>query len=100
VALKDSIVLYVDAPVFLLEATVLAQAGALYIPEPVALAACGDTDCRATVRSIKPLLDESLPGTVRQAMLALHERILRAIQTIGHRETVLHLLYRSDAVPA
>ena len=78
VGLKDSIVLYVDAPLLLLEATVFSVAGSLYIPEPVALSACGASQCKVVIRSIKPFLDETLPAHVRQALLLLHERILSA----------------------
>jgi hypothetical protein len=99
VGLRNSIVLYVDAPILLLEATVFTVAGPLYVPEPVALADCGD-NCKAVVRSIKPLLDDTLPVSVRQAMLLLHERILTAIQAIGHREPVFQHAHRSDPVPA
>ena len=88
VGVKDSIVLYVDAPLLLLEATVFSVAASLYVPEPVALSASGVSQCKAVVRSIKPLLDETLPVTVRQALLLLHERILRAIQAVGQREAV------------
>jgi hypothetical protein len=99
VGLRNSIVLYVDAPILLLEATVFTLAGSLFVPEAVALADCGD-NCKAVVRSIKPLLDDTLPGTVRQAMLLLHERILKSIQTIGHREGVFQHAHRSEPVPA
>lgn len=98
--LRDGVVLYVDAPILLLEATVFTLAGSLYVPEPVALAACSDSDCKAVVRSIKPLLDDSLPTTVREAMLLLHERILKAIQTVGHREPVFHHAHRSEPAHA
>jgi hypothetical protein len=100
VGLRDGTVLYVDAPILLLEATVFTLAGSLYIPEPVALAASGDDECKAVVRSIKPLLDDSLPTTVREAMLLLHERILRAIQSIGHREPVFHHMHKREPVHA
>jgi hypothetical protein len=90
VGLRESIVLYVDAPILLLEATVFTIAGSLYVPEPVAVAARGENESKVVIRSIKPLLDDGLPGTVREAMLLLHERILKAIQMIGHREPVFH----------
>ena len=100
VGLKDSIVLYVDAPIVLLEATVFSVAANLYVPEPVALSACGVNQCKAVVRSVKPLLDEALPATVRHALLSLHERILKAIQAIGQREAVFDHVHRREAVPA
>ena len=100
VGLKDTIVLSVDAPLLLLEATVFSVAATLYVPEPVALSACSPHRCKAVVRSIKPLLDESLPATVRQALLLLHERILNAIQAIGQREAVFDHAHSRNAVPA
>jgi hypothetical protein len=100
IGLRHSIVLYVDAPILLLEATVLTVAGSLYVPEPVALAACGGNECKAVVRSIQPLLDETLPGTVRHAMLVLHERIIKAIQSIGRRETLFQRAHWTEPVPA
>lgn len=98
VGLKESIVLYVDAPLLLLEATVFTVVGSLYIPEPLALAASGATECRVTLRSIKPLLDESLPATARDAVLSLHERIFAAVQTVGHRETMIDPCTRHAAL--
>jgi hypothetical protein len=100
VGLKDSIVLYVDAPLLLLEATVFSAAASLYVPEPVALSAFGANQSKAAVRSIKPLLDESLPATVRQAVLLLHERILNAIQTIGQREAAFDHSQSRETIPA
>ena len=100
VGLKDSIVLYVDAPLLLLEATVFSVAGSLYIPEPVALSACGASQCKVVIRSIKPFLDETLPAHVRQALLLLHERILSAIQRIAQREAIFDHLLSREAVPA
>jgi hypothetical protein len=100
VGLRDSIVLYVDAPILLLEATVFTVAGGLYVPEPVALTACGDSQCKAVVRSIQPVLDEALPASVRQAVVLLHERILKAIQAVGHREAVFDHANSRQAVPA
>jgi hypothetical protein len=100
VALRESIVLYVDAPILLLQATVFTAAGSLYIPEPVALTACDESRCKAVVRSIKPVLDETLPSSVRQALLSLHERILKAIQEVGQREAIFDHAHSREAVPA
>ena len=99
IGLKGSIVLYVDTPILLLEATVLTVAGGLYVPEPVVLSSSGK-ECTVVVRSIKPILDNGFPNSVRAAIILLHERILKAIQTIGHREPVLQYTDKNHAVPA
>jgi hypothetical protein len=99
VNLRDSILLFVDDPILLLEATVFTPAGTLYIPEPLVLSASGKKS-KVLLRSIKPLLDEGLPNTVREAVLNVHERILKAIQTIGQREAVFYHAHGSEAVPA
>jgi hypothetical protein len=100
VGLKDSIVLYVDAPLLLLEATVFSAAASLYVPEPVAVSTCGSGRCKVVVRSIKPLLDDSLPATARQALFLLHERILTAIQVVGQREAAFDHAHSWERVTA
>jgi hypothetical protein len=82
-------------------ATVFSAAASLYVPEPVALSTCGSGRCKAVVRStIKPLLDDSLPTTVRRALLLLHERILTAIQAIGQREAAFDYSHSRQALRA
>ena len=98
VGLKDSIVLYVDTPILLLEATVLNVAGSLYVPEPVVLSSSGAQSV-VVVRSIKPLLDDAFSNSVREAIMLLHERILKAIQTIGQREAAFHNTQNEHAIP-
>jgi len=100
IGLRDSIVLYVDAPLLLLEATVFTVAASLYVPEPVALSDCGDNQCKAVVRSIKPVLDETLPASVRHSLISLHERILKAIQAIGQREAVFDHSHSRETIHA
>jgi hypothetical protein len=87
VGLKQNIVLYVDDPIQLLEATVMNPAGGLFIPQPVVLSAA-DKGCRISVRSIQPLFGSELPVSLRGAVANLHERILAAIQRIGNKESV------------
>ena len=55
VGLKQSVVLYVDDPIRLLEATVMNSAGGLSIPQPVVLSSVDQRSCRVSVRSIAPL---------------------------------------------
>ena len=100
VGLKDSIVLYVDAPLLLREATVFSAAARLYVPEPVAVSTCGSGRSKIVVRSIKPLLDDSLPATARQALFLLNERILRAIQAVGQREAAFDHAHSRERVTA
>lgn len=88
VGLGESRILYVDVPILLLQATVFTFAGSLYMPEPVALSGSGK-ETRIAMRSIRPVLDEAFPASVRQAILQLHERIVKAIQSIGQREPAL-----------
>jgi predicted thioredoxin/glutaredoxin len=91
-------VLYVDTPILLLEATVLNLAGSLYVPEPVVLSSSGAQSV-VVVRSIKPILDDAFSNSVREAITQLHERILKAIQTIGQREAAFHSTQSEQAVP-
>jgi hypothetical protein len=96
--LRNSTVLYVDTPILLLEATVLNAAGGLYVPEPVLLSSNG-TQSLVIVRSIKPTLDDAFSSGVREAIMLLHERILKAIQTVGQREAAFQHTYDEQAVP-
>jgi hypothetical protein len=86
VGLKQNVVLYVDDPIQLLEATVMNPAGGLFIPQPVVLSA-GEKGCRVSVRSIQPLAGSELPASLRRAVSDLHERILLAIQRVAHKES-------------
>jgi uncharacterized protein (DUF302 family) len=99
VGLKESTIFYVDSPILLLEATVFTVGGGLYIPEPVAVCDAGDKRAKVVVRSIKPLLDDSLSAGARRAVLQLHERILQAIQSIGQREVLVPPLLDHAAAP-
>jgi hypothetical protein len=98
IGLKGSLVLYVDTPILLLEATVLSAGGGLYVPEPVVLS-CNGSGCTVSIRSLKPLLDEKLPAGVREAIILLHERILKAIQTIGQREAMFNPILTTGPLP-
>ena len=76
VGLRQNIVLYVDDPIRLLEATVMNPAGGLFIPEPVVLSSVDHASCRVSVRSMAPLFSSDLPASLRGAVTNLHERIL------------------------
>jgi hypothetical protein len=86
VGLKQNVVLYVDDPIRLLEATVMHSAGGLFIPEPVVLSSI-EKGCRVSVRAIDPIVGSDLPASVRGAVLNLHERIVAGIQQIAQKET-------------
>ena len=86
VGLKQNMVLYVDDPIRLLEATVMNPAGGLFVPEPVVLSSA-DKVCRVSVKSIEPVFAMDLPASLRGAVSNVHERILAAIQRIAQKET-------------
>jgi hypothetical protein len=99
IGLKNGITLYVDTPMLLLEATVLNIAGSLFVPEPVVLSSNGSKSA-VLVRSIRPLPDAEFPTSVREAIVILHERILKAIQTVARLETPFEPVETDRAVPA
>lgn len=86
VGLKRNIVLYVDDPIRLLEATVMNPAGGLYIPKAVVLSGDG-SESRVSIRSMEPVFASDLPVSFRAAVTNLHERILAAIQRVGQKDT-------------
>ena len=100
VGLKQNIVLYVDDPIRLLEATVMNPAGGLFIPEPVVLSSASEHSCRVSIRSMEPLFSSDLPAGLRGAVANLHERILVALQRIGHKQTPAGELIGYDPIPA
>ena len=100
VGLKQNVVLYVDDPIRLLEATVINPAGGLFIPEPVVLSNVDHRSCRVSVRSIEPLFSSDLPASLRGAVANLHERILAAVQRIGQKHTAASEMIGPAAVPA
>jgi len=85
IGVKPHVVLYVDDPIRLLEATVMHPGAGLFIPEPVVLSTVG-TLCRVSVRSIEPLFATDLPASVREAISNLHERLLCAVQRIALKD--------------
>jgi hypothetical protein len=100
VGLRQNVVVYVDDPIRLLEATVMNPAGGLFIPEPVVLSSVDQRSCRVSVRSMGPLFSSDLPASLRSAVANLHERILAAIQRIGQKQTAATEMIGSGAVPA
>lgn len=100
VRLRQNIVLYVDDPIRLLEATLMNPAGGLFIPEQVVISSVDQRSCRVSVRSIESLFSSDLPASFRGAVANLHERILAAIQRIGQKQTAATELVGPAAIPA
>ena len=99
VDLKQHRVLYVDDPIRLLEATIVNDAGGLYVPEPVVLSRT-DPGCRVSVKSIEPVWASDLPVSLRGAVSDLHERIVMAVQRIAQKETAVTEMSGRRTVPA
>lgn len=97
VTLRENVILYVDDPVRLLEATVVSPAGSLFVPEPVVLAT-GAGGCTIHLRCLDPLAVTALPRTMRAAVTNLHERILAGIQRISLKHTAATQLAAGGAV--
>ncbi|MBN9657563.1 MAG: hypothetical protein J0H49_05260 [Acidobacteria bacterium] len=87
-------VLYVDDPALLLEAVVFHRGAALLIPQPVVVSG-DDRHTEVLVRGIEALMEGGLPASLREPLLNLHARIVRAIQTIAEREGA-HLVAARD----
>lgn len=85
--LTPSVVLYVDDPALLLEAVVFQRDAALLIPQPVSISGNGDNS-EIVLRSAEALRDMGMPPGVRDSVLELHSRIVRAMDTIGEREAL------------
>ena len=78
------IVLYVDDPAVLLEAVVFNRGAALLIPQP--LVVTGD-DHRTEVLVRSPeMLVGGIPESVRDPLLGLQARMIRAIESIAERK--------------
>ena len=83
--LAPCIVLYVDDPALLLEAVVFDRGAALLIPLPVVISG-NDRHTEVFVRSVEALLEGGLPAGVREPLLNLHARVVRAVEMIADRE--------------
>ncbi len=83
--LAPCVVLYVDDPALLLEAVIFHKGAALLVPLPVVVS--GNSRHTAIfVRGIEARLAGDLPACVREPLLNLHARIVRAVETIAERE--------------
>jgi hypothetical protein len=97
VGLKQNVILYVDDPIRLLEATVMNPAGGLFIPKAVVLSGTG-SESRVSVRSMESVFATDLPVSFRAAVTDLHERILAAIQRVGQKDTATRQMAERQAV--
>ncbi len=86
VELRRNVVLWVDDPIQLLEATLMNPSGGLFVPEPIVLSSSGKAS-RISVRSIESVFAGDLPASVRAAASNVHERVLAGIQRIAQKET-------------
>lgn len=91
-SLAPCVVLYVDDPALLLEAVVFHRGAALLIPEPVVVSGNG-RQTEVLLRSFEALTEGSPPPSLRAPLLNLHERMIRALETIAEREGA-HLTVR------
>ena len=85
--LTPSVVLYVDDPALLLEAVVFQRDAALLMPQPVVVSGTEDAS-EIVVSSAEAIRDMGLPPSVRDPVLELHSRIVRAMGSISEREAL------------
>lgn len=90
--LTPNVVLYVDDPALLLEAVVFQRDAALLIPQPISISGFGDTS-EIVLRSEEALRAMGMPPGVRDSVLELHSRIVRAMDSIGEREPLPQLAH-------
>jgi len=83
--LAPCVVLYVDEPALLLEAVVFHKGAALLAPLPVVVSG-NSRHTGIFVRGIMARMAGELPAGVREPLLNLHARIVRAVETIAERE--------------
>jgi uncharacterized protein (DUF302 family) len=83
--LVPSLVLFVDDPVLLLEAVMFYPGAALYIPQPIVITGRGrNTEVQIGCR--ESLIGSGLPPGVREPVLCLHGRVMRALDTVAFLE--------------
>ncbi len=83
--LAACVVLYVDDPVLLLEAVVFQRGAALLIPQPVVISETNH-HTEVLMRSAESLASEEAPAGLRDPLVNLHTRIVRAVESIAERE--------------
>lgn len=78
------VVLYVDDPAVLLEAVVFDRGAALLIPQPVVVT--GDNRHAEVLARSPELPVRDVPESVRDPLLGLQVRIVRAIDSVAERD--------------
>ena len=78
------VVLYVDDPTVLLEAVVFSRGAGLSIPQPLVVTG-GSSHIEVLVRSPE-LPSGDIPESVREPLLGLQVRMVRAMETIADRQ--------------
>ncbi len=81
-------VLFVDDPVLLLEAIVFNRGAAVFIPQPLAVTG-KDRQTQVVFRSEEFLVQSGLPASVREPLLSLHARVVKAVEAVAERESVI-----------
>lgn len=89
-------VLYIDDPVLLLEAIIFQRGAGLLIPQPLVVAG-GHGRTEVLLRSAASVTEEGLSASVRDALLGLHSRIVRALETIAERDEVPSVVTNTPA---
>ncbi len=83
--LSPCLVLYVDVPALLLEAIVFHPGAALLMPQPVVISG-NERRSKVRVLNVEALLGRDLPSSVEEPLMALHTRILKALESVAERE--------------
>lgn len=83
--LAPSLVLYVDDPALLLEATVFHRGASLLIPQPVVISGDGRAS-EVLVMSAGAQVAANLPRPVVAPLRKLHARIVKALEAVGERD--------------
>lgn len=83
--LAPCVVLYVDDPVLLLEAVIFQRGAALLIPQPVVISGTNH-HTEVLLRSAESLASEDQPAGLRDPVVNLHTRIVKAMESIAERE--------------
>ncbi|MEN6535408.1 MAG: hypothetical protein ABFD89_17215 [Bryobacteraceae bacterium] len=89
-------VFYVDDPVLLLEAIVFHRGAGLAIPQPLVVSGM-DRHTEVLIWNASSLVDAGLAASVRDPLLNLYSRIVRALMTIAEPEGVSSALSRISA---
>jgi uncharacterized protein (DUF302 family) len=79
------VVLYVDDPALLLEAVVFDRSASLMMPQPVVVSG-NHRSTEVLVHSAESLAGRGTPASLRDPLLDLQRRILRALDKVAVRE--------------